>query len=380
MLRDVRGIYETYNEAFPATPVTPPYLSLYDSALALADTQYNGYGAFDHFRFIKDFINPLFRLNAAMIRDYGVVSHSMADYSLNKGATSIFSKNLYRGQNAKGIFTRVKDSAALTEIDRIGKLLFYDPILSGNNQRSCASCHKPEEAFTDTAFTTAVAFNRDGRILRNTPSLLNAEFNHLLMMDGAHISLQHQARGVVTNAREMGGNEADIVRKVMSCDEYRKAFTALLPYTPQEPQVGFEHIASALSAYYCKFSGSAASFDEAMNDGKALSGEVREGFNLFMGKAQCGTCHFVPQFNGVKPPYISSEFEVLGVPGDAGYKMLSADSGRYGVHAAMQTLHAFRTGTIRNAARTAPYMHNGVFRTLREVIDFYDGGGGAGHG
>jgi cytochrome c peroxidase len=77
---------------------------------------------------------------------------------------------------------------------------------------------------------------------------------------------------------------------------------------------------------------------------------------------------------------VGSEFEVLGVPADTGYKALSVDLGRYGVNPASQTLHAFRTGTVRNAPLTAPYMHNGVFRTLREVIDFYDTGGGSGHG
>ncbi len=380
MLESVRGIYNLYNEAFPATPVTARYLSLYDSSIAFAYAQPAAYSAFDHFAFISKYVNPLFALNAEMLRDYGVVSHSMVDYSLNKSATSIFSKDLYRGQNAKGIFTRIKDSATLAEIDRIGKLLFYDPILSGNNMRSCASCHKPTESFTDTGFATAFSFNREGRLTRNTPSLMNAEFNHLLMMDGAHNSLQHQAHGVATNAKEMGGDEEDIVRKVMSCDEYKKAFTALLAYTPQEPQVSFEHIASALTMYYCKFSTATAPFDDAMNGDKYLDGVARDGFNVFMSKAQCGTCHFVPQFNGVKPPYVGSEFEVLGVPADKDYKALSADSGRYGVHAASQMLYAFRTGTIRNASRTAPYMHNGVFRTLREVIDFYDGGGGVGHG
>lgn len=233
MLLQTRSIYDLYSEAYPATPITARYLALYDSLISFAKRQTPAYSAFDHFAFIKDYVNPLFALNAEMLRQYGVVSHSIVDYSLNKEASSIFSKSLYRGQNAKGIFTRIKDSATLAEIAQIGKLLFYDPILSGNNMRSCASCHKPNEAFTDTAFATAFTFNREGRLSRNTPSLLNAEFNHLVMMDGAHSTLQHQAAGVATNAREMGGSEADIVRKVMSCDEYREAFTKLLAYTPQ---------------------------------------------------------------------------------------------------------------------------------------------------
>ena len=99
-----------------------------------------------------------------------------------------------------------------------------------------------------------------------------------------------------------------------------------------------------------------------------------------MSKAQRGTCHFVPQFNGVKPPYVGSEFKVLGVPQDSLQKILSPDKGRFNINPAAETLHAFRTGSLRNAANTATYMHNGVFTTLQQVIDFYDAGGGTGKG
>src|SRR5688572_19451283 len=97
-----------------------------------------------------------------------------------------------------------------------------------------------------------------------------------------------------------------------------------------------------------------------------------------MSKAQCSTCHFVPQFNGVKPPHVGSDFEVLGTPADTSYKQLSTDKGRYGVNPAPEMLNAFRTGTVRNAAFTKPYMHNGIFTSLDQVIDLYDAGGGAG--
>ena len=117
-----------------------------------------------------------------------------------------------------------------------------------------------------------------------------------------------------------------------------------------------------------------------MNRQATLSTDARDGFNLFMGKAQCGTCHFLPLFNGVKPPYIGSEFEVLGTPADTLYSALSADTGRYGVNPAPETHRAFRTGTLRNIARTAPYMHNGAYKTLEDVIDFYDHGGAVGLG
>jgi cytochrome c peroxidase len=302
------------------------------------------------------------------------------DYSLNKEARSIFDKGLFFGQNAKGIFRRVKDAAALAEIEHVGKLLFYDPILSGNNLRACASCHKPTQFFTDTVARTAFHFNHSEFLPRNTPSLIGATYNHLVMLDGKHYTLQHQSLGVISNAVEMSGATDDVLKKVLGCREYKTAFQRLLKLTPQESEVTMEHLASAITLYYSRFSDYYSPFDDAMNMGTALEPEAVAGFNVFMSKAQCATCHFAPQFNGVKPPYIGSEFEVLGVPQDASYAALSPDKGRWDVNPAVETAHAFRTGTVRNAAHTAPYMHNGAFRNLSELIDFYDGGGGAGHG
>jgi cytochrome c peroxidase len=379
MLSGVSGIYAVFNESFPATALTTDYLDLYDRTKAFAARPV-AYNDFDHYTFIRDYVNPLYGLNQEMIRQYQVHSRSMVDYSLNKQANSIFDKAVYNGSSPRGIFLRVKDAADLAEIDRVGKLLFYDPLLSGNNLRSCASCHKPEAYFTDNVTATALQFSRKDFLPRNTPSLVNAVYNHLIMLDGSHITLQNQTRGVMTNPEEMGGKEEEILRKVLSCATYKSAFSRLLRYTPQEPEITMDHIISALTTYYGKFSNYYAPFDEAMNEGKSLDEAARRGFNLFMGKAQCGTCHFVPQFNGVKPPYIGSEFEVLGVPADSGYRQLSPDKGRYQVNPAKETLHAFRTGTVRNVAHTAPYMHNGVFNTLEQVIDFYDAGGGQGKG
>jgi cytochrome c peroxidase len=380
LLSAVRRIYGDFNQSFPATPLPPSYLQHFDKAISFAGQQPADPLSLDHFRFIRDYVNPLFRMNAELIRSYAVVSGSYNDYSLNDAATSIFDKELFRGQHVKGIFSMVNDEQLLEEIRNTGKLLFYDPILSGNNQRSCASCHKPQQFFTDTAVAASLQFDRAGPLSRNTPSLVNAVFNHLLMLDGKHISLQAQAEDVLHNAAEMNSRREELVQKVLSCRQYKDAFRRFLRHTPEEKEVTLSHITSALTWYYAGFSGYYAPFDEAMNSDQPLSEDAIRGFNLFMGKAQCGTCHFVPQFSGVKPPFIGSEFEVLGVPADQGYRRLSADSGRYRVHPAAEMLRAFRTGTVRNAGHTQPYMHNGVFSTLQQVIDFYDGGGGAGRG
>ncbi|MBC7451224.1 MAG: cytochrome C peroxidase [Cytophagales bacterium] len=380
MLDDVNVIYTTYNESFSDTKLSDAYMDRYRKALAFVKSQPEQYSAFDHFTFIQQYVNPLFKENQSMIRGYRVVSRSLIDYSLNKSSTSIFDKNLYNGQNPKGVFIRVNDEAALIEIDRIGKLLFYDPILSGNNLRSCASCHIPTQHFTDTTRSSSLQFNRKDLVPRNAPSLINVKYNHLVMMDGAHISLQHQTKGVIGNETEMGSNEEEVLKKVLSCDEYKNAFKKLLKYTPQEPEIGYEHIVSAITMYYSKFSNAYSPFDEAMNTNASVNASVKEGYNLFMSKAQCATCHFAPQFNGVKPPYVNSEFEVLGVPEDNLFNALSDDKGRYGINPAYETMNGFRTGTVRNASFTHPYMHNGVFHTLEEVVEFYNGGGGAGRG
>ena len=378
MMTGTRNIYLNYNQSFPAVQITKEYLALYDKAVDFVEHQPRDFVRFDHFSFIKNYINPLFSINQKLIVQYGIVSHSTNDYTLNNGINSIFDKGLYTPQNTKGIFSMVDDSEALSEIRAIGKLLFYDPILSGNNSRSCASCHKPKQYFTDTTLATNLQFDGEHRLPRNTPTLINVVYNHLLMLDGRHISLQNQGKDVITNPIEMGGSEQEVIKKVLSCREYKSAFKKFLKLTPEENEITLGHIVSAITFYYRDFSNYYSSFDDAMNDGRPLARDAISGFNLFMGKAQCGTCHYVPQFNGVPPPYIGSEFEVIGVPADTAYSRLSEDKGRYVANPAFETMNAFRTGSIRNAAHTKPYMHNGVFRTLDDVITFYDAGGGSG--
>lgn len=380
MMVDVNTIYNSYNESYSKQPLPSEYITLYNKAVTFVNDQPSAFSEFDHFTFIKDYINPLFIQNQKLLNTYKVFSRSMVDYTLNKKVVSIFNKEIYQGQNPKGIFLRVEDEEALKEIDRLGKLLFYDPILSANNMRSCASCHKPTEYFTDTLVATSLQFNQKDALPRNTPSLINTPYNHLIMIDGKHISLQDQTVDVMTNAIEMGSKQEDVLEKIMSCNEYSKSFKKLLKYTPTEKEVTLDHISSAVTFYYAKFSNYYAPFDNAMNNTGVVDASVKHGFNIFMSKAQCGTCHFVPQFNGVKPPFVGSEFEVLGVPEDTTYTALSNDMGRYEIHKADEMKNAFRTGSIRNIAYTKPYMHNGVFNTIEEVVEFYNAGGGAGRG
>lgn len=378
MLPAVKKIYKDFDASFSSTSLTTEYLQLYEKAIDFVNKQPGQFSLFDHFNFIKEYINPLFRLNQQFINSYDVTTINFNDYALNNKANSVFDKALFNSQNTKGIFSLVDDENVLSEIKKMGKLLFYDPILSGNNKRSCASCHKPTEYFTDTTLATPFQFDGQTHLTRNTPSLINSVFNHLIMLDGKHISLQAQAKEVMTKHEEMNANEEDLLKKVMSCKEYRNAFKKFLKYTPEEKNVSFSHIISAITFYYADFSNYYSPFDDAMNKNAGINNETKKGFNLFMSKAQCATCHFVPHFNGIKPPYVSSEFEILGVPEDTSYSKLSTDKGRYTVNPAPEMMNAFRTTTLRNTQFTKPYMHNGVFQTLEQVIDLYDAGGGVG--
>ena len=380
MLKGVRTIYTAYTNTYTNNPLSGEYLDKYDACIRWVENQPMNPQLFDHYTFVSQYVNQLYRLHANWILKNGFRSKSMLDYTINKEAQSIFDKEIYRGQNTKGVFLRVNNIDDLNKIEQLGRLLFSDPLLSGNIQRSCASCHIPEHGFTDTTQGTALAFNHRGKLKRNAPSLLNSEYNHLIMQDGKHLTLQEQALSVITNPEEMNCSESLIMKRILSCKTYKVMLRDLSKLTPQSPEPSIAHILSALTYYYSKFNASKSSFDDAMELKSELTLEAKRGFNLFMSKAQCATCHFLPLFNGVKPPFVGSEFEVLGVPDDTAFTKFGADSGRYLINPSFETLYAFRTGTLKNINRTAPYMHNGVFKTLREVVAFYNDGGGNGRG
>lgn len=138
-------------------------------------------------------------------------------------------------------------------------------------------------------------------------------------------------------------------------------------------------IKNALASFIGSLSAYDSKFDAYMSGNGTFDKDEIAGFNLFTGKAKCATCHFIPLTNGTVPPsFVKSESEVLGVP-DAS-KKLDADLGKFELTKAAIHRNSFKTPTIRNVALTAPYMHNGVFKTMEEVVDFYNDGGGNGMG
>jgi cytochrome c peroxidase len=243
----------------------------------------------------------------------------------------------------------------------IGRKLFANQALSGDGTRSCATCHRPERAFTEPLARTATIDSLGRGSSRNTPTLINAAAQPALFADLRVRSLEDQVATVVASPSEMRGNLDSAAARV---------------------GIPKQTIQAALAAYIRTLVATQSRFDRAIRgDSAAITVDERRGFNLFMGKARCGTCHFAPFFNGTAPPdYWSTPPEVIGVPMRPEGGAVDSDLGRGAVDNQVAHRHAFKTPSLRNVGVTGPYMHNGVFRTLDEVIDFYDRGGGAGLG
>nr|WP_237488170.1 cytochrome c peroxidase [Hufsiella ginkgonis] len=264
----------------------------------------------------------------------------------------------------------------------LGRLLFADRALSGNGSVSCASCHQPGNYFADR-LAKSPSLHRDSVLKRNTPTLLYAGKQHTQFWDGRAGSLQNQVHEVIFNPLEMGGNNAALSERVLKKEKYRHLFAASFP-GKRLRDMGIREVSAALSAFVTQLGDLSSPFDRYLaGESKAMTPRQVAGFNLFMGKAQCGTCHFPPYFNSLVPPlYDLSEVEIPGTPATPDFKKPVADTdrGRFAQFRIRYYDGAFKTPTVRNAAETGPYMHHGAFVTLDQVIEFYNLGGGRGIG
>lgn len=264
----------------------------------------------------------------------------------------------------------------------LGEKLFVNPILSGNGNRTCASCHQPDKAFTDGE-VKSLAVDNNGtqntvhRTLRNAPTLLNAAFQAVQFADSRVVFLEDQASDVIQNEQEMHGSLPETVKSLRQNAEYRTLFAKAYKEGITE-----QTLKNAIASYIRSLTSLNSRMDMYFRgQTAALSTEEKQGFNLFMGKAKCATCHFFPLFNGTVPPsYQETESEVLGTPATLSGRQVDADVGKFVFTNREPHRYAFKTPTVRHVAKTAPYMHNGVFRTLDEVVDFYNKGGGNGLG
>jgi cytochrome c peroxidase len=217
---------------------------------------------------------------------------------------------------------------------------------------SCSSCHQPEKGWSD-----GLARNRDHKgeeLPRNSTALWNAGYEDFPAWDGSMASIeQHSGRALTRFAEDIPG----LLAKLDAVPEYRARFRKV--FADEHPT--FTNVIRALAS----FQRTVLSWNSA-HDRDALSKEARQGKQLFLGKANCAACHSEPLFT-------DNAFHVLGVP-QVGPR--ADDPGRFAVTADQRDRGAFRTPTLRNVELTAPYMHDGVFATLEEVVAFYDGGGG----
>ncbi len=330
--------------------------------------------SFDRLSFITQFSNPL---SASIVHTRLKLGYTMPSERtpVNPDAPTIFDTAAFDIR-----FFSPTDRYSLTpKRINLGRKLFSDRILSGNNSRSCASCHQPQKAFTD-GLKTAVSIDNKSHLSRNTPTLWNSAFQTRQFFDSRTSTLEDQLSAVVHNPKEMLGSLEQTIPQLKSHGVYKKLFEEAYP-DHQDPIIEY-NIANAIASYIRTLTALNSRFDQFMRgDHSKLNAAEKNGFNLFMGKAKCATCHYMPLFNGLVPTdFVETESEVLGVPSGRNKRkaMLDPDEGKFKFTTASIHRFAFKTASLRNIALTAPYMHNGVFPTLEEVMEFYNNGGGAG--
>lgn len=338
---------------------------------------------FDRLTFITEFANPL---STKLHEAQTVLGIPFPTYirPFSYTAKTIFDKDAFNPEAYAPSYARGGNPARV----ELGRLLFHDPILSQNGKRACASCHQPEKAFTD-GLPKALAINGEPK-LRNTPTLLNASLQASSSYDQSTQFLEDRIMKVLESKDEMHSSLWEAAKKLHLSEEYVRLFKEAFGNKSANVVVEdgnvitADNLKIAIGTYLRTLISMNSRFDQYMRGDKSkLNKDETRGFNLFMGKAKCGTCHFMPLFNGTIPPtYSSNESEVLGVPKEAKWKgaTIDPDTGKSAIVPHEIYRYAFKTTTVRNAELTAPYMHNGVYKTIDEVMRFYNLGGGKGIG
>jgi cytochrome c peroxidase len=270
----------------------------------------------------------------------------------------------------------------------LGRLLFFDPRLSANSAISCASCHQPNQGWTDGL---PLSFGYAGSVhWRNTPTVINSAFHPKLDWDGKALRLDIQAQGAMKGAVAMNMDPVMVEERLRQIPEYVKRFDDV--FGPGGPW--FEDASRAIAIFQSTILSSNVPFDRFMEgDESALSESEKRGFKLFTTTAGCSACHrgrlFTDEnFHGLGVPTpeqfstdaireITFKYQLRsrGVSEEV-YRTATDDPGLYLVTKVDTDFGQFRTPMLRELGQTAPYMHNGAFATLEEVIEFYNSGGG----
>lgn len=244
----------------------------------------------------------------------------------------------------------------------LGKLLFFDPRLSGNNQISCATCHAPDKGFSDGV---ARQIGPKGELGRNAPTIWNSAYVDFPFWDGRSSSLEDQAAGPMRAEVEMAASIPELLEELRAVPEYKERFKSVFG----DDVVSFDNVAKAIAAFERTIVTANSAWDKfKAGDKGALTDEQRQGEQLFNStRTNCGSCHVPPLFS-------DNRFHVLAVP-QVGPK--KEDVGRFEVTSDPADKGAFKTPTLRNVEFSGPYMHTGGLATLEDVVEFYNAGGGA---
>jgi cytochrome c peroxidase len=273
-----------------------------------------------------------------------------------------------------------EDNPMTPEKVELGKRLFFDPRLSGDGSLACASCHLPDQGWTsNTPLSPSYPTNMERR---NSQTLINVAYNKALVWDGRAGALEKQALGPIQNPLHMNQNLDLLIEKLNAIPPYEERFQQVFGTT-----VTPEALGKALAAFERTLVTRNAPFDRYMTgDWQAMSEGALRGMELFKGKARCILCHNGPNFTdgqfhnlGVPaPPLLSDPLVQAAIRFDAKrmnvpeYQSVREDLGRYLVTKEEKDRGAFKTPTLRNVTQREPYMHNGVFHSLEEVIEHAD--------
>jgi cytochrome c peroxidase len=258
------------------------------------------------------------------------------------------------------------DNPVTAETIALGHRLYYDPILSVDNTVSCASCHHPNYGFSDGKSVSEGVQKKTGT--RNSPTVFNSAYFEVQFWDGRAPSLEKQAEGPVQNPVEMAHTLAGVEKKLMADPTYREQFAKAFGPGP----ITYDMAEKAIASFERTVVSGNSPFDRWKfgGDEKAVSKSVKRGFIVFTSadKGNCAACHLIGKDHAL---FTDNKFHNIGVGVEYGQ---ATDLGRYSVTKNEAERGAFKTPSLRNVALTAPYMHDGSLKTLKDVIDYYIGG------
>jgi cytochrome c peroxidase len=241
----------------------------------------------------------------------------------------------------------------------LGRELFRDPLLSRDHQISCATCHDPARGFSDNRTVAAGVFGRQGN--RRVPRIVNRGYGKAFFWDGRIATLEEQVLQPILSAKEMDLTLEEAVARLNGVSRYRQLFSEVF-----ERDISAPDLARALASYVRTILAGDSPYDRHLQgNAEALSEEARQGLRIFRGKGNCTLCHLGPNLT-------DEGFHNTGIAWREGR---FDDDGRYIVTRNDSERGSFKTPTLREVARTPPYMHDGSLATLEEVIAYYDRGG-----